>query len=62
MAYLVENGVTLCARCHKGVVHAEHTFNDYGNWKWFVPMFVDQTGFNLPIELTMPDGSMWRRR
>jgi hypothetical protein len=44
------NGITLCARCHRGCVHAENTFNDHGNWRRFVPMFVAITNpaFSLP--------------
>jgi len=36
-AYQLANGVTLCLRCHRGVVHAENTFDDRGNWRRFLP-------------------------
>ena len=52
LAYQLSNGVTLCLRCHRGVVHAENTFDDGGNWKRFLPMWrrlrllVDNREFN----------------
>ena len=39
-AYSLWNGICLCVRCHKGVVHAE-LIHDRGNWEKFVPMFAD---------------------
>ena len=39
-AYDLANGVCLCLRCHKGVVHCE-LINDGGNWRRFVTMFQD---------------------
>ena len=45
-AYNPANGVSLCGRCHRGCVHAENSFNDRGNWKRFIPMFVALTGFD----------------
>lgn len=49
LAYEDANGVTLCVRCHRGVVHAENTF-DLSNWPRFIPMFVEITKptFTLP--------------
>lgn len=38
LAFDLANGVCLCVRCHKGVVHAEK-MRDEGNWIKFVPMF-----------------------
>ena len=35
----LSNGICLCLKCHRGVVHSENTFNDGGNWKKFVLMF-----------------------
>jgi len=32
------NGVCLCTKCHKGVVHKE-MINDGGHWKKFVDLF-----------------------
>ena len=37
-ACLLDNGVTLCVRCHRGCVHAENTW-DLNNWKRFVVLF-----------------------
>lgn len=39
LAYELSNGICLCVRCHRGVVHAENTWNDNGNWSKFVPAF-----------------------
>lgn len=38
IAYLMANGITLCFRCHRCVVHASNTW-DLNNWSKFVPTF-----------------------
>lgn len=48
LACEIANGITLCARCHRGCVHAENTF-DLSNWPRFVPMFVAITNPTFPL-------------
>ena len=38
----IANGITLCTKCHIGIVHARNTFRDIAtvhNWRRFVSMF-----------------------
>ncbi len=38
IALQLENGVCLCTKCHKGIVHKE-LINDRGHWEKFVNLF-----------------------
>jgi len=38
LALELANGIALCFRCHRSVVHAEQ-FVDYDNWRKFLTMF-----------------------
>ena len=38
LAYMLNNLISLCMICHRGIVHAGNSF-DLNNWQNFVPMF-----------------------
>jgi len=40
-AYIVANGVMLCFRCHRVIVHGSNTF-DLTTWQKFVPLWSDK--------------------
>jgi len=40
-AYIVANGVMLCFRCHRVIVHGSNTF-DLTTWKKFLPLWSKQ--------------------